>query len=112
MTRGLPVRGASARRAGRPLKALRPWVARLLGLDGGRIVRDFVDPSRDYVDASANGTRGVYMYYILDHGETYEVCEWVSTSRTERYFVRVTEAGDIARVPREEVEAWLSESAI
>ena len=48
----------------------RPWVADIT--DGSR---QFVRGNIDYVDANADGTRGVVVRFALSSGRVYEACE-------------------------------------
>lgn len=89
-------------------KTLKPWVARIVGRDSHYgYQRTFLRAKRDYTDSNRRGTRGVMLWYTLDHGHYYEVCEWFNTAVTERYFVRVDDTGEVVRVPQEEVDTWL-----
>jgi hypothetical protein len=83
-------------------QSLRPWVARIAGLDSRwGLRREFVRPNVDYSRANSVGSRGVYGYYLLDDG-IYEVSHPVSWRNHRRYFVRAAE-GRIREIDREEV---------
>jgi hypothetical protein len=89
-------------------RAVRPWVARILGLDEHTgLQREFLRRyQKDYSRANSIGSRGVYAYYVLDPG-LYEVSRRVSWSQTERYFACV-DGATITRISREEVVRRLS----
>lgn len=88
-----------------------PWVARLLWLallnDFERV---FLRGQRDYREANGSGSRGVYLYYLLDEGPIYEVFARRTWTRSERYFLKIAE-GKEHRLSREEVVQCLSASA-
>lgn len=69
--------------------------------------REFLRGRKDYSKANSIGSRGVYLWYILESGRYYEVKERTSWSGSDRYFVKVTMGGDIERVSKSEVEHWL-----
>jgi hypothetical protein len=88
-------------------RGLRPWVARLTGLNArGGLVREFVHGQRDYSQANSVGSRGVYEYIPLKDG-VYEVNERLTWKRARRYFIRIQDA-QIAEIGREEVIKCLS----
>lgn len=85
----------------------KPWVARLTGLDPvSGYQREFVQGEIDYREANGIGSRGVYLYFVLDPG-IYEVKERVSWKRSRRYFVRCN-GRDIDEIDEEEAREWLS----
>jgi len=70
-------------------KKLRPWVARLTGLDEQfGFKREFVHSARDYRDARGIGMRGIYEYFALSGG-LYEVNECIKLGAARRYFILV-----------------------
>jgi len=88
----------------------KPWVARITGrCERYGLAREFV-PCRitDYSRSNGVGSRGVVCRYILSPG-VYEVNAWQSWRGRDRYFARVTDGGEVRRITREEVDAWLSE---
>jgi len=88
-------------------RGLRPWVARLTGLDAKYgFAREFVHGQRDYSQANSVGSRGVYEYIPLKDG-VYEVNERLTWKRTRRYFIRVQDA-QITEISRDEVVECLS----
>jgi len=82
-------------------RQLRPWVARLIGVDNCGFQREFITGMRDYSLARGIGLRGIYEYFALKPG-VYEVNECVRLGYARRYFIRVDNL-DIIEVPRTEV---------
>jgi hypothetical protein len=84
------------------------WVAEIIGHDlRYGYQRQFSGEPPDYTRANSKGSRGVFAWYILESGRTYEVKAQLSWSRTERYFCFVSPEGEIIRIDKEEVDAWL-----
>lgn len=84
------------------------WVAEIVGPDAKfGFDRQFVKPRKDYSKANSVGSRGVYNWYVIESGRYYEVKEQTSWRRGDRYFIKVTENGDVQRVAKSEVEQWL-----
>ena len=84
----------------------RPWVARLTGLDSTYgFAREFLRPVYDYTHATRKG-KNTMVYYHMAPG-VYELYYPVSWRHEERYFARVDEQGEIHRIERDEVIAWL-----
>lgn len=85
----------------------RPWVARITGRhERYRWAREFLEPTRDYAEATGNGQRGVYYHYWLSRG-VYEVYELLSWRRDRRWFGVVT-GGTITEIKESEIEEWLN----
>lgn len=100
MERQIHVRGMAR-------EEFKPWVARITGVGKqGKLMREFVRGVRDYSEANSIGSRGIYEYFTLPPG-VYEVNNRVSWSRVRRYFVRVSEEGDITEISKQEVLSWL-----
>lgn len=91
----------------------RPWVAEITGRDSKYgLARVFVAPKHDYRQANGRGTRGVWFWWTLESGRIYETHyreTW--NGGFTRKFIRVTTAGEIEGVRREEVERWLNEAS-
>lgn len=86
----------------------RAWCAEIVGRDPRYgLDRRFLRGKKDYRFANSTGSRGVYLYFILESGRIYEVSSPQSWHRDDRYFCHVTDAGDIERITREDVDAWL-----
>jgi hypothetical protein len=85
------------------------WVARITGASSRRGWHyEYLQASVDYTNANSVGTRGVMLYFILESGQVYHVQHTPTWGRTAQYFCRVTEAGDIEEISREEVLEWLA----
>lgn len=84
------------------------FVAEITGFDPKyKYQRTFLRAKKDYRRANSKGSRGVYAWYILESGRVYDVLERVSWRRSERYFCKVTDQGDIIRISEYEVQQWL-----
>jgi hypothetical protein len=82
---------------------LRPWVARITGLDATYgFERDFVTPFRDYRNASRSG-KGTVLCFFLRPG-VYEVKEIVSAKYHVRRFCTVLDDGSARDTYPEELE--------
>ena len=98
---------ANLRRVVRYLNRPKPWVARITARDARfGFVREFLDGQRDYADANSLGSRGVFRWYHIEEGFVVEVNSPVSWKHADRYFAR-SERGQLVRMTREEVDAWL-----
>lgn len=82
---------------------LRPWVARIAGIDGSGFKREFVNGNRDYLGANGTGSRGIMVWWFLEDG-LYEVQAVPRWNRRERYFM-VIEYGQHRRVSVPEARA-------
>lgn len=107
----LEVIGDDMRFAPFPLSMLRtppPWVAEITGRDPRYgLAREFLEGDRDYSLANRDGSRGVYLYFILRPGKVYEVNDHCRRYRWDRYFCRLGGDYKPVRMTREEVLAWL-----
>jgi hypothetical protein len=75
-----------------------PWVAEVSRDEAsGKVRRVFLRGQKDFSRANSVGSRGVYLYFHLHEGVTYEVRELTSWTRERRYFCRV-ENGRIAEI--------------
>lgn len=87
----------------------KPWVAEITGRDPNfKYKRHFLAPNWDYSKANSKGSRGVYLWYVIESGRLYEVSHKVSWSTAEKYFCAVTENGEIYYLNNDEAEEWLS----
>lgn len=87
----------------------RYWIAEITGrCPKYGYARTFLPFKRDYSQSNSKGTRGIQAVYILESGKVYELKEAVSWKNSDRYFARVTEQGTLARISKEEVDAWLT----
>lgn len=98
--------GLGDRFIGRPKS--RPWVAEIIGGSRTHPDREFVSSKRDYSEANSKGSRGVYLWFLLETDKLYQVHERVSWKNSRRYFVAVREDGEIYTLNDEEVDEWLS----
>jgi hypothetical protein len=85
------------------------WVAEILGYDPTYTYkRRFIRGKKDYLRANSKGSRGVYVYYTLESGKLYQVCErW-----TRRYFCVVDQHGNIIKLTGAETKQWLKENIL
>lgn len=91
------------------MKYPRPWIAHIVGADlQYGLSRRFLEASTDYKDANSVGSRGVYLWFVLETGNLYEVKERISWGKSSRYFCAVTERGDIQILEDDEVKEWLN----
>jgi hypothetical protein len=96
--------------AGRPgalykqIKSVPPpcWVDKITYTGRERLVA-----RRDYSQSNNTGSRGIYLWYILESENVYEVQARTSQHQAERYFCRVTDDGDIVRISKEEADEWI-----
>lgn len=75
--------------------------------DGDLAYRDLYG-RRDYSRANSKGTRGVYVWYILEPDTLYWVNEPISWKRSEQYYCAVKLDGSVYRLTDEEAEEWLN----
>lgn len=88
------------------------WVAQIIGFTEDNYERVFLRPKKDYRKANSIGSRGVYLYYILDSGKIYEVSEKLSWNRHNRFFCTVDCYGCIIKISAEEVAQWIRENSV
>lgn len=95
---------------GGPSKGSKPWVAKITGRDEKYgLAREFLKPNWDYSKANRRGSRGVYLWYILESDQLYEVYYRYSWKGSRRYFCTVHSDGSIYELSKEEAESWLNE---
>lgn len=83
----------------------RPWVAHIMGRDlKFKYKREFLKPTKDYTHANSKGTRGVFLWYILESGNIYEVNQQISWKNWDRYFCTVDEEGDILKLEESDID--------
>lgn len=86
----------------------RCWVAHIVGSDEKyKFKREFLKPKTDYTKSNSKGSRGVYLWYLLESGNIYDVSETTSWKNVDRYFCKVSEDGDIIKITEEEVKEWI-----
>ena len=87
----------------------KPWVAKITGADPRfGLGREFLSPRIDYSQANSKGSRGVYLWFVLDTGFFYEVYKHTSWRGRERYFAKVDDDGAISAIEKEAVMIWVS----
>lgn len=87
----------------------KPWVAKIIGLHPRySFTREFVKAVYDYTYAAKSG-KGQTMYWFVPPG-IYEVYYPTSWKHETRYFVRVTDEGDVIEISRDEVLECLKKS--
>jgi len=85
----------------------RPYVAELKGCDERYgLLRKFLKPLADYTQANSKRSRGVFHYYHLFEGRTYEVSEHTSWYHSTKYFCWVKD-GKLIEIPINEIYQWL-----
>ena len=85
------------------------WVAEIVGFDPKyKYRRSFLRPRMDFSKANSKLSRGVMKWYVLDSGRTYEVSQRTSWKHLHRYFCFVDVDGNIVKIDKEEVDAWLN----
>lgn len=67
-------------------RGMRPWVARLIGRE-----REFLHGAVDFLHADELGGEGVYLWYVLDAGETYEIYDRARPAGPRRRLVEVVD---------------------
>jgi hypothetical protein len=92
------------------------WVAEITGLDiKYRYARRFLKGTKDFTDSNSVGSRGIYVYYVLESGRIYEILAPTSWRRSRQYFARVDDNGQIIdigdsdRVSPQEVLRWVND---
>jgi hypothetical protein len=87
----------------------RPWVAQITGFDPKyKYQRNFLRGTRDYSESNSKGTSGFYSWYNLESGCFYEINE-LTRKKTERYFCKVDELGNIIIVDEIDLEEYCAE---
>lgn len=82
----------------------RPWVAEILGADPQYgLLRRFLQGKSDYLRSNATGSRGIFVYFVVEEGRIYEASYYATWSKRERYFFRFLEGGKQQRMTRDEV---------
>jgi len=74
--------------------------------------REYLKPNVDYTNSNSVGSRGVTLCYILETGHVYHVQHMPSWTRSEQYYCRVTDEGDIDQIEESEVLQWLKANGL
>ena len=91
----------------------KPWIAKITGKDPKyKYAREFLKSNKDYTHSNSKGSRGIYLNYILESGNIYEVNSQYSWRNWERYFCKVSEDGDIIQITKSEVDEWFQNQSI
>lgn len=90
------------------MRGVRDFVAEITDFDiRYRYKRTFLRGKVDYAQSNLRGTRGVFVNYTLESGKIYHVSDPRSWRRTDKYYVTVTNEGEIVKITEEEVSACL-----
>lgn len=81
----------------------RPTVKEIVGLDGDNFKTVLVRSKTSYKHANGKGTRGVYVWFILESGKLYYVHYYKTWTRRDSYFCRVTPESEIEKITESEV---------
>lgn len=94
-------------------KMPKPWVAKITGKDPTyKYKREFLKSNKDYTHANSKGSRGIYLNYILESGNAYEINSQLTWNKWERYFCYVDDNGDIIRINKDGIDKWLQNRSI
>lgn len=86
------------------------WVAEIADFDPKHIfMRRFLPAKKDYKKSNQAGSRGTYLYYLLEQNKIYEVSQPISWTRYKRYFCVVNNNGEIVEVNKEYVNKWIND---
>ncbi len=89
---------------GKPLHSY--WVAQITGHDPKyKYARQFIKGKKDYTHANSKGSRGVFIYYLLESGYVYEV----KKSSKRHFFCLVDDEGNIDEVDKDYIEQWIKD---
>lgn len=85
------------------------WVAEIIGAHPKlKYERKFLKGKKDYAKANSKGSRGVFVYYLLESDRIYEVSRPVSWKKSERFFCVVSpDDGEIVKVEKDFVDQCL-----
>lgn len=86
-----------------------PFVKKVIGAQNKNPLLQEIQGKRDYSKANSKGSRGVYIWYILESGFMYYVKEPKSWKSVDFYWCSITENGDIYKLSEAEAQEWLSE---
>jgi len=87
------------------------WVAQITGFHKVyNYERVFLKGKKDYAHTNRNGSRGIYIYYLVESGNLYEVKRPISWKKEERFYFIITEDGEIQKVDKEYVDQWINKN--
>lgn len=79
------------------------WVAKITGKDEKyKYAREFIRGKKDYTHANSKGSRGIFLYFLIESGFVYEV-----KGSKKRYFCKVSEDGEIIELTGDDVDEWI-----
>lgn len=85
-----------------------PWVAEIVGLDRrGQFQRRFVQGMKTYEESNSKGSRGVFMFFVLQRGVLYEIFDRPKHLKSRRRFA-VADDGGMREVNIEDALKWAS----
>lgn len=85
----------------------KPWVARIEGLDlKYKYKRNFVEGKIDFSEANSKGSRGVYLYFLVEEGQLYEVFYKTSWQKSVKKFCVWLDGKEVPLTAKE-IPQWL-----
>lgn len=86
------------------------WCAKITGFDPKyKYAREFLKPKKDYSESNSVGSRGIFLFYILENNCLYEVSKPITWKKLRRYFCVVDNNGEIIEIKKEDVDQWIKE---
>jgi hypothetical protein len=86
------------------------WVAMITGYDKKYgYSRQFLRGKKDYKKSNSVGSRGIYLFYLLDSGYIYEVSQPITWQKTRRYYCTVIDDGEIIEIGKDLVDQWVKD---
>lgn len=85
----------------------KPWCAKV-SLNRLGFSREFIKGKIDYTKSNSKQSRGVMVWFVLQHGYVYELKRNLSWKSSKRIFMRVLENGAIEEGSKQDAEKWLS----
>lgn len=73
--------------------------------------RKFLKGKRDYTLSNSKGTRGIYVYYVLDSNIIYEVRYKTSWKSQQQYFIKTDNIGNYEKIDEQGVISWIKEKS-
>lgn len=87
------------------------WVAELVRwypVDEEYLKR-FLDFKIDYSKSNLKGSRGIFYCYVLESDGIYQIKKRISWSKSQIYFIKVTNGGEILEITEGEARQCLNE---
>lgn len=80
------------------------FVAEIIGVDYKyTFKRLFINGKKDYSNSNSKGSRGIFMYYFLDSSKIYDIKRQVSWKKTERFYCKFNNNGEVVKITEDEV---------